>query len=294
MSPGPSTSVNVIEISKYLSGPAGWLIDHQGEVHIIFEKKTHNFVQSAKYRHLIKIEPMQFLFHRLANELLAFFWKRSVEDHHPCSGVTNSLVLSMYGPCSGFFIDRHERWYCSLEGRHQVIRYSFVFYTGRSETLLGAGAAGSSQKSLDRPTAIYVDDHNFDVYIADTGNHRVQLCKDGQAEGSTLVGEPGKIKFKLRHPTGLSMDQEGLFYILEFDNARILRCSSSNCHEIIRFAQPSSEAQDQLRYPSHLAFDSHGNLLVLDHGNRRVQRFNVARNSCCKYSQHCSTDCRRR
>ena len=261
----------------------GWLINEQNEIHVIFPKKNHRFIWSTKRRSLIRIKPIQFLYNRIIDELVDFILNKYIQRRDNCSDTDNTLVLAMHRPCWGFFVDRHDRWYCSLRRDHRVIRYSFVPYIGRGENLLGNGTHGSSSRLLHSPTAIYVNDDNFDLYIADTGNNRVQLLKDGQSKGRTFVGEDGEIKFKLHHPTGLAMDKSGHLYILQHSHRRILRCWQTKCDCIIEQAQ-----EDSFYHASHLAFDSHKNLLVLDEGRRRIQRFNLTKNSCCKYSHFCS------
>ena len=264
----------------------GWMIDEKNEIHVIFRKKNHRFIWSTKRRSLIRIKPVQFLYHRIIDELADFILNERIKYRDHCSDIDNTLVLAMHRRCWGFFVDRHDRWYCSLRDHDRVIRYSFVPYTGREEKLLGDGKPGSSPTSLDHPTAIYVDD-NFDVYIADTGNNRVQLLKDGQLNGRTFVGKDGdEIKFDIDRPTGLAMDKSGHLYILQHYHRRILRCSQTKCDCIIEQAQEDPSPSDYLHHASHLAFDSHGHLLVLDEGRRRIQRFNLTKNSCCKYSHH--------
>lgn len=263
----------------------GWLIDEQNEIHVTFAKQDHRFIWSSKRRSLIRIKPAQFLYHRIIDELADFILNERIQHRDHCSNIENTLVLAMHRPCRGFFVDRHDRWYCSLRDDHRVMRYSFVPYTGRGENLLGDGKSASSPTSLDHPTAIYVDD-NFDLYIADTGNNRVQLLKDGQSEGRTFVGKDGdEIKFDIDRPTGLSMDKRGHLYILQHSHRCILRCWQTKCDCII---QQSETDGSPLDHPSHLAFDSQGNLLVLDEGRRRIQRFNLTKNACCKYSHLCS------
>jgi hypothetical protein len=84
-----------------------------------------------------RIKPRQFLYHRIIDELADFMLNGHIKHHDNCSNTVNTLLLAMHRPCRGFFVDRHDRWYCSVRNDHRVIRYSFVPYTGRGENLLG-------------------------------------------------------------------------------------------------------------------------------------------------------------
>jgi hypothetical protein len=51
---------------------------------------------------------------------------------------------------------------------------------------------GDAENLLWLPTGIFVD-VNSDLYVADYGNHRIQLFKFGQLNGSTVAGSKSKI-----------------------------------------------------------------------------------------------------
>ncbi len=53
------------------------------------------------------------------------------------------------------------------------------------------GATGSNNISLNNPSGLYLDSNN-DIYIADAGNNRIQLWKNGANSGMTIAGT-GKI-----------------------------------------------------------------------------------------------------
>lgn len=184
-------------------------------------------------------------------------------------------------------MDKEHAWYCSLKDSNQVLRYSPSHGAPLRQVLPAVElSAPSSPNKLHHPTGIYVND-NLDVYIADTGNDRVQLIRKGQPEGRTFVGTQGEIKISLAHPTGLTMDKNGSLYILEHPIHRILRCSHMRCYCIIRCMMSQASPLSPSQQPSYLALNSDRNLLVLHHEKDRIRvyQFDMIKESCCKYPQ---------
>ena len=271
---------------KGMPNPIGWWIDNPDKIHIIFRKQGDLFIWKNGRKDLTQIKLHKNIWDRMAE----FFWQISPrgggDNHHSLDDyATNILKLSVSQPCWGFFLDQCGKWYCSLRDQNKVMRYSLVPSNDRDITFLGDGKPKLSPESLHSPTAIYVDNDNFDVYIADTGNNRVQLVENGASVGSTFAGKDGQINMTLDHPTGLTMDQNGYLYIANQVTPKILRCSQIHCDCIIGCLKSSDSSSNQLDRPSHLAFNSHGSLFLLDQGNRRIQRFNAEKTSCCKNLQ---------
>ena len=244
---------------------------------------------SNEYKKPMPMGPNSFSARDVFNKVVGYFLNRREDhnkrDHHWNDYTRNMLLLSVSKPCWGFFVDRYGSWYCSLRDRHQVIRNSLVPHNLPDVPLLGDDHAGTSSKSLSYPTAIYVDNDNLDVYIADTGNDRIQLLNKGATEGRTIVGESGETCFRLDRPIGLTMDKNGSLYILQRFHHRILRCSHDYCHCIIKCSISNSSSPNQLHWPAYLAFNSRGSLIFLNRKDRqiRIRQFDVAKQSCCKY-----------
>lgn len=164
---------------------------------------------------------------------------------------------------------------------------------------LGTGTTG-----LLLPSAMAVDPTNGNLYVADTGNHRVVRYPDpfnnvGRVEPDAVYGQTdlsGRApngsadpRNSLRSPVGVAVDALGNLWVSDSGNHRVLRYPASTLDsrapqaDIVLgqrdFTQTgrnrSAAAVSTLGFdvPAGLAFDSEGNLLVADSANGRVLRF---------------------
>ncbi len=123
---------------------------------------------------------------------------------------------------------------------------------------------------FNAPEGIAVDTQN-NVYLADTGNHRVIkfdpqgtfLLQIGAASGS-LVGQ-----FNL--PSGVAVNKQGEIYVADRGNDRIQKFDSSG--RVMGTIGSFGTKDGQFSSPSAIALDPDGNFYVADKGNSRVQKF---------------------
>jgi hypothetical protein len=103
---------------------------------------------------------------------------------------TNTSVIAMYvgGRCFGLFVDLNNVLYCSMTDLHQVVAKSL---NSASNAVIivaaGTGCIGSSSNMLYQPHGIFVD-ISFDLYVADSGNNRIQLFRPGQLNATSVAG----------------------------------------------------------------------------------------------------------
>jgi sugar lactone lactonase YvrE len=92
------------------------------------------------------------------------------------------------------------------------------------EGIVVAGGHGyvSTLKHVSYPEGVIVD-HLENVYVADSGNHRIMRWLKGSREGSVLVGGNvyGQQPDQLNSPAGLAFDRESNLYIADRWNHRI-------------------------------------------------------------------------
>lgn len=109
---------------------------------------------------------------------------------------------------------------------HQVVK---TLSANQSESLIivaGSGSPGSASHMLNSPFGIFVT-ANFDLYVADSGNTRIQLFRAGERNGTTVADNGGTSNIALWNPTGVVVDADGYLFIVDNLNHRIARSGPS-------------------------------------------------------------------
>ena len=122
------------------------------------------------------------------------------------------------------------------------------------------------------PPQIAVDQSDGSVYVADTGNDRIQKFSPVGVYDSQF-GTPGEGDGELSSPQGVAVDPpSGDVYVADSGNNRVQRFISSGIYAS-QLGTPGSLA-GQLLNPTRVGVDGAGEVFVLDAGNGRVQKFN--------------------
>jgi tripartite motif-containing protein 71 len=149
------------------------------------------------------------------------------------------------------------------------------------------GSFGVDAGEFDLPRAVAVDGEG-NIYVADTGNHRVQKfsptlqllaqwgsfcdllsgngCIDSDDSGPLQLGDG---QFNL--PQGIAVDASGSVYVVDFGNARVQKFDSDG--RLLLQWGGRGNAAGQLNQPVGIAVDEQGHIYVSDVGNERVQKF---------------------
>jgi hypothetical protein len=135
---------------------------------------------------------------------------------------TTGNVSSLYagGKCYDLFIDSNNSLYCSLSDSNQVIKRSLNSSDYQTIIVAGTSCSGYLFDMLYNPRGIFVD-INFNLYVADYGNHRIQLFQSGQLNGTTVAGKEAPGTITLRNPTDVVLDADGYLFIVDSGNHRI-------------------------------------------------------------------------
>ncbi|CAF1005134.1 unnamed protein product [Rotaria sordida] len=100
---------------------------------------------------------------------------------------------------------------------HNIVRW----FIGNNTAIVLAGTAGISGNTstlLDTPYGVTFDSTG-NMYVADTGNNRIQFFRAGQTVGTTIAGtgKAGTDAFSLNFPSIVRLDNQG--HLVQFANA---------------------------------------------------------------------------
>ncbi len=198
-------------------------------------------------------------------------------------------VMNVDSACWGLFIDINDTLYCSMHISHKVVKRWLNDTVMTSTIVAGTGNNSSASNELNEPRGIFVD-VNFDLYVADCVNDRIQLFQVGQSDGKTVAGNASpNVTIQLDCPTGIVLDAEKYLFIVDQGNDRIVGSGPNGFRCLVGCDRDYHDWDDyydessQLSTPFTLSFDSYGNMFVTDRGNGRIQKFLLLENSCGKF-----------
>jgi sugar lactone lactonase YvrE len=188
--------------------------------------------------------------------------------------------MNVNSSCGGLFVDTNDTLYCSMLRNHQVVKRSLNDPEMTSVIVAaGTGSRGSAFNELNEPRGIFVD-VNFDLYVADCVNHRVQLFQSGESNGITVAGTKSlNPTITLDFPTGIVLDAEKYLFIVDSGNHRVVRSSLNGFRCLVGCYGQDSQS-NQLNGPISFSFDRSGNMFVADELNSRIQKFEYLEKSC--------------
>ncbi|CAF1490277.1 unnamed protein product [Adineta steineri] len=168
-------------------------------------------------------------------------------------------VMNISTGCWGIFIDINNTLYCSLYSVHKIVKRWLNSIVITSVDAIDTGYPNLSPHELNSPIGIFID-VNFDIYVADCGNYRIQVFRSGQFNGTTLIGNSTtNISITLNRPTGVVLDSNKYLFIADQLYHRIIRQGPSGFYRLLGCTGQGSQA---------------------DRDNNRIQKFIILNNSC--------------
>ncbi|CAF1156536.1 unnamed protein product [Didymodactylos carnosus] len=143
------------------------------------------------------------------------------------NGVLSDQLNSPYG----IFIDLNNDLYVADYNNHRIQKWLNGASTGTTIAGLTNGTSGLTSNQLYYPSAIYVDRKNQNLYIDDSGNHRVQLWNNSATSGTTvagITGNGGNGSNQFSFIYGIWVDSNENIYVTDRDNHRVMKWTSGN------------------------------------------------------------------
>ena len=195
---------------------------------------------------------------------------------------TSLPVMLVDNYCRGLFIDTNNTLYCCISDMSQVVKKSLDDPTNALKLVAGTDCHGIASNQLAFPAGIFVDIH-FSLFVADTGNHRVQRFSYGQKNGTTVVGQDAPGTINLLSPKDIALDGNGYLFIVDTGNHRIIGSGPDGFRCVLGCTNTTGLASNQLSSPQSMSFDRDGHIWVADYGNLRVQKFIIKNNYSGEY-----------
>ena len=177
----------------------------------------------------------------------------------------------------GIAVDDKGTIYVSELGNHRVSMWEKGATSGI--VIAGGKGEGNAADQLAIPMGIAVNNKG-DLFVADTYNHRIQLWEKGATTGKTLISSKDfKSETPLNYFSGISIVNETLLYITDYQQKRILRYDlNTNLFEIISTNETLENEADKLSQPYQTAIDVMGDLIIADAKNNRIQKRKIKLN----------------
>ncbi len=192
---------------------------------------------------------------------------------------------------SALAADGSGNWYVADSSGQRVRR---ITAEGTITTVAGTGAAGLADLAGAPPTASPLDTPRGvaigpkgEVYISDSGNHRVVVVGSGGVlasfAGTGNAGAEGlngpAVAAQLNAPGQLAAAASGEVYIADTGNHRVVRVQRGGTLELVAGTGVAGYSGDggpaataQLDTPRAVALDGAGTLYIADTGNRRIRQ----------------------
>ena len=137
------------------------------------------------------------------------------------------------------------------------------------------GSEGSDHGQFIRPWDVSFISCG-DVYIADSGNHRIQVfkyhCMDKKFVFLNVFGEEGRDEGQLNWPSSICVDSENRVYVTEDHNYRV--SIFSHVGKFLKSFGKKGKSLGKFDLPHGIVIDNKsGDIYISDHKNNRLQVF---------------------
>jgi DNA-binding beta-propeller fold protein YncE len=134
------------------------------------------------------------------------------------------------------------------------------------------GEKGDSPQQMFKPQGVAAD-VNGNIYVTDTGNHRLQKFTP-QGELISFIGGFGWEREQFQIPMDIFVYNSLDIYIADFDNSRIERYDR-NLNSITSYRSNQNwNDRYQFEFPTSVCVSMHGDFFIVDSENDRIIKLN--------------------
>ena len=132
------------------------------------------------------------------------------------------------------------------------------------------GTEGEGSLQFKAPTSIAFNAANNKIYVADSGNSRIQVLNSDLTISSNF-GKYGSGRGKFKHPYGVSCDSSGQIFVADTDNHRIQVFTAEGI--FMRMFGQHGSGCGELNEPICIFVDADGVVYVSEGKNHRISVF---------------------
>lgn len=204
----------------------------------------------------------------------------------------DNLANAPYASLSGVSFDSKGNAFFADSAHHQIRRIDpdgvDTIYAGSGK--IGYKDGGLKEAEFTSPTGIVVD-ANDNIYVVDTGNHRIRMITaDGEVKtlaggGATAWGLGGYADGKgdaarFNAPYGVAISQDGDLYVTDTENNRIRKVTLDGVVTTVAGVGVDGAAdgpgnQAQFNSPRGIVVDTLGNIFIADALNNRIRKIDT-------------------
>jgi DNA-binding beta-propeller fold protein YncE len=130
------------------------------------------------------------------------------------------------------------------------------------------GAAVAEEVALNHPQGLCYDAQD-NLYVADTGNHRIIVFSPGLATLRILGGEQGSSEGQFNEPSDVAVDSTGRIIVADTRNHR-LQVFGGDGTFLVTFGK-QGQGDGEFNGPTNVTIDDRDNIIVTDRWNHRLQ-----------------------